>query len=68
VSKPVGDVNDDGVINAVDAALVLQYAAQLADSLPNLPSADVNEDGSVNSVDAALILQYGAGFLDELPV
>jgi len=61
--KPCGDVNDDGVVDSVDAALVLQKEAYpAAVTLPNPPSADVNADGVVNSVDAALILQHEAAF------
>lgn len=33
-TMPVGDVNWDGVVNAVDATLILQYTAGLIDSLP----------------------------------
>jgi hypothetical protein len=53
-------VNDDGSVNSVDAALILQLEAHLISSLINSPSADVNHDGHVNSVDAALILQFEA--------
>jgi alpha-tubulin suppressor-like RCC1 family protein len=59
-----GDVNGDGRVNAIDAALVLQYSAGLI-VFPG-PSADVNHDGYVNAIDAALILQYVAGLLSNL--
>ena len=62
-AKDPGDVNDDGRVNSVDAALVLQYDADLINSLPNAESADVNDDGRINSVDAAIILQIDAGLL-----
>ena len=66
---PLGDVNDDGEVNSVDAALILQVEAGIIDlndlEFPN--NADVNEDGVVNSVDASLILQFEAGFIDSLP-
>jgi hypothetical protein len=61
-----GDVDDDGAVNSVDAALVLQLNAGLIGSLPNMPSADVNGDGHVTSIDAALILQMAAGLLGSL--
>lgn len=61
--KEPGDVNDDGRVNSVDAALVLQYEADLIDTLPNAASADMNDDGRINSVDAAIILQIEAGLL-----
>jgi hypothetical protein len=66
VAKACGDVNDDGQVNSIDAALILQLEAGLIASLPNMPSADVNHDGHVNSVDAALILQLEAGLITTL--
>jgi hypothetical protein len=63
----VGDVNDDGAVNSIDALFILQFTADLIDTLPNAPSADVNENGVVNPVDAALILQFEAGLLATLP-
>ena len=62
-----GDVNADGSISTIDAALILQYDAGLLDSLPYPFSADVNVDGDINSVDAALVLQFTAGLLSTLP-
>jgi hypothetical protein len=66
VAKACGDVNDDGQVNSIDAALILQLEAGLLSSLVNMPSADVNHDGHVNSVDAALILQLEAGLITTL--
>ncbi|MDP3768167.1 MAG: dockerin type I repeat-containing protein [Dehalococcoidia bacterium] len=63
-AKAFGDVNDDGSVTSVDAALILQLNAGLVDSLVNEPSGDVNDDGDVTSVDSALILQCNAGFFD----
>ena len=62
-----GDVNKDGRINSIDAALVLQFSAGLVASLAHPDNADANQNGAVNSVDAALILQFSAGLLDALP-
>ncbi len=61
-----GDVNGDGTINSIDAALILQFSAGLFPTLPNFDQADANNDGSVNAVDAALILQFIAGLLATL--
>lgn len=66
LAQVVGDVNCDGQVNSIDAALVLQFAANLTDSLPCEGAADVNGDGQISAVDAALILQFAAGLLSEL--
>ncbi len=58
-----GDANCDGDVNAIDAALVLQFVAGLTGSLACEENADVNESGDVNAIDAALILQFSAGLL-----
>lgn len=63
----VGDVNCNGEINSIDAALVLQRTAGLIDSLACEQAGDVNGDHILNAIDAALILQYSAGLIDELP-
>ncbi len=61
-----GDVNGDGEVSAIDAALMLQFGAGLLDSLPYPSSADVNVDGDINSIDAALVLQFTAGLIPSL--
>lgn len=65
--KALGDVNDDGFVDSLDALFLLQFEADLLDSLPNPDSADVNEDGDINVFDAALVLQFTAGLLGSLP-
>lgn len=60
----LGDVNGDGTVNSIDAALVLKYASGLDVSL-NTAAADVTGDGLVNSIDAALILKYAGGAIDK---
>lgn len=66
-AKPLGDVNDDGAVNSLDALLILQFVAGLIGELPNPESADVNESDTIDSVDASLILQFEAGLLIALP-
>ena len=65
---PAGDANCDGLVNSIDAALILQLGAGLLVSLPCDEAANVNGDLVINSIDAALVLQFSAGLLDSLPV
>lgn len=72
----IGDLNQDGAINASDAAKILIASAKLgAASSSELNvgqeyAADVNGDGVINASDAALVLIYaakvGAGETGEL--
>ena len=62
----LGDVNNDGKINAVDASEILSAYANIATSRPvglsdeALAAADVNGDRSVNAVDASNVLSFYA--------
>jgi hypothetical protein len=58
-----GDANCDGNVDSIDAALILQFEAEILDSVPCPEDADSNDDGAINSIDAAIILQSGAGLL-----
>lgn len=63
-----GDINGDGRVTNVDAALV--YAAYNGTTeLTNaqLALADVNGDGEITNVDAAMIYAYYNGTLDSFP-
>jgi len=63
----IGDVDCNGEVNAIDAAFILQFVAQLLTELPCPENADTNEDGEIDTIDAALILQFSAGLLGTLP-
>lgn len=62
----LGDVNDDGMVNAVDASSVLAYYARISTNQEGeyneeqMLAADVNHDGMINAVDASNILAYYA--------
>lgn len=64
---PAGDVQCDGVINSIDATLLLQVSAGFVSSLGCSQNADVSRDARIDSIDAALILQFDAGLLAHLP-
>jgi len=62
----LGDVNEDGAVNSLDAAYVLRYDAELISlDYKQLWAADVNGDGIVNSLDAAWILRFDAELITE---
>jgi len=54
-----GDVNGDGVVNAVDVQLVINAA--LGNALDPGFDADINGDGVVNAVDVQLVITYALG-------
>ena len=57
----LGDVNEDGEINFLDAIMVLRYDAEIIElEESQLKAADVNGDGEVNFLDAIMILRYDA--------
>ena len=66
VKNNLGDIDNNGVIDAVDASKVLSYYARIStkqeggfsDSLKE--AADVNKDGIIDAVDASKILSYYA--------
>ncbi len=57
----LGDVNNDGSINSLDALMALKIAAKLDTPTERQRlAADVTGDGSVSSTDALQILKYAA--------
>ncbi len=62
-----GDVNADGYIDNLDAAMILKYDAGIIElDYVQLMVGDVNGDGYVDNLDAAMILKYDAGIIDSL--
>ena len=61
-----GDVDCNGTVTSIDAALILQFIAALTDTLPCENNSDVNDNSSVDAIDVTLILQFTAGLLDSL--
>lgn len=57
-----GDVNNDGQVDNLDAAMILKYDAGITDlSDTQKQAADVNSDGYVDNLDATKILKEDAG-------
>ena len=57
----LGDVNNDGQVNAFDALYVLLYSEDSSIALPNngdISLGDVNDDGQVDLADAVLLATY----------
>jgi hypothetical protein len=60
-----GDLSQEGTVDSIDAAIILQYVAGL--HYPDaLSKGNVNGQSGINAVDALLILQYTAGLFDGL--
>jgi hypothetical protein len=67
VYAALGDVNNNGSIDIVDALLTAQYSVGLNPSNFTIGNADVNASGSVDIVDALLIAQYSVGLITQFP-
>lgn len=66
--KP-GDVNNNGLINAEDALLVLQHSVnKVVLDQAGTAAGDVTADEQINATDALLILQYAVGLIEIFPV
>ncbi|MBN2442427.1 MAG: CotH kinase family protein [Spirochaetales bacterium] len=63
----LGDVNNDGNINIIDALLIAQHYVGLFPENFDEAHADVNSDGSINIIDALLIAQYYVGLISVFP-
>ncbi|MCR4804989.1 MAG: Ig-like domain-containing protein [Clostridia bacterium] len=64
----LGDLSEDGSIDAADALIILRYSVGLmALSEAQKSVADVNGDGDIDAGDAILILRYDAGLISEFP-
>jgi len=58
-----GDVNNDNVVNIIDALLVAQFYVGLDPDNFNQDNADTNCDSGITIVDAQLIAQYYVGLI-----
>jgi mannan endo-1,4-beta-mannosidase len=65
-SRVLGDANDNGSVDIVDALLVAQFYVGLGVTI-NQSLGDVNCDNALDIVDALLIAQYYVGLIGEFP-
>lgn len=63
-ANALGDADENGIVNALDASHVLIKATELGTggtaASEEFAVMDVNEDGQINALDAAVILSYAA--------
>jgi hypothetical protein len=69
VEDILGDANHDGLVNSLDALVVLKgdVGIDISSHCP-INCGDVNNDGYVNSLDALIILKYDVGLTISQPV
>jgi len=63
----IGDVNNSGVIDIIDALMIAQFYVGL--NTPGFQSAyaDVNSDGSISIIDSLMVAQYYVGLITVWP-
>lgn len=60
----VGDINNDGSINASDSLLAMQHSIQsITLTADQQKRADVNFDGAISALDSQMINQYGVSVI-----
>jgi endoglucanase len=67
MAQNIGDANNNGSIDIVDALVIAQYYVGLNPSPFASQAADVNCSGSIDIVDALLIAQYYVGLISQFP-
>lgn len=63
-----GDLNSDGVFDAIDFALLKAFILQLHNDSLDLTNADVDGNGQINALDFAYMRQKLLGIIDKFPV
>ena len=65
LNRALGDVNNDGEIDELDASLILRNSAKLEDfDDVQKVVGDVNKDEIIDELDASLVLRYSAKLID----
>lgn len=70
-----GDLNNDGTIDSIDAAILVKYILEIDDirvPVPQPPTvwkpADLNGDGFVDTIDLAILQRYILEIIVSFPV
>ena len=66
----VGDLNEDGIVNSIDATILKRFLLEVIDNIPVknlLWSADTNGDGIINSNDYVILTRYILNVIDKFP-
>ncbi|MBN2444289.1 MAG: cellulase family glycosylhydrolase [Spirochaetales bacterium] len=66
-AQTMGDANNSGVIDIVDALVIAQQYVGLHPNPFNSEAADVNCNGTIDIVDALLVAQYYVGLISGFP-
>jgi hypothetical protein len=61
----LGESNNDGVVNIIDALTIARFDAQRITSFTTYDYPDVNGDGIVNILDALFVARYDAQRINE---
>ena len=62
-----GDVDNNGVINIIDALMIAQYTIDLRPAGFSTTAADVDMNGAITIIDALIIAQYTVGLIPYFP-
>lgn len=65
----MGDINQDGMVNVLDAVLLSKVAngSVAASGAAQVCAADVNQDGTIDTNDSILLLKFLVHLIDTLP-
>ena len=66
----VGDLNDDGIVNSIDATILKRFLLEVIDSLPvenPLWYADLDGDEMIDSNDYVILSRYILNIIDKFP-
>lgn len=61
----MGDVNNDKIINIIDAMLIARHSAGLNPDGFNIGAGDVDNSGATDIIDALLVARYSAGLISQ---